>query len=221
MTKRWLPMLALAAACWVSPASAQTAMPYAVAVESSRPLSDDDQAREIMNRYGYCIVTKHLGGVRRALAMPDEAQQTEALRKLATEDCLFNGRLKMSPTLFRGAVYRAMYIRDFGMMSDQTRAIVTPVAGQASVEVDAAPSITFGGCVAKLAPDATRELVISNVATPLEKKAIAALRPVLGDCVPPKQQVRVTVRGLQATLAESLYKRTLALTGRARVAGKN
>ncbi|WP_299421447.1 hypothetical protein [Sphingomonas bacterium] len=208
------------AACCVSPASAQYALPtpYA-AVPSSRPISETDQSREMLNQYGYCIMMQHLGGVQRALALPDDGAIDRALSKLQTDDCLFAGQLRMSPALLRGAIYRAMYLREFGYLSQATRATVVPANGQPGEELDSAPSTTFGGCVAKLSPDATRDLVTADAATPFEDKALAALRPALADCLPPKQQVRLTRWGLQATLAEALYKRTLALTNRAKAVG--
>lgn len=205
-------LLALAV-CWVSPASAQYALPtpYA-AVPSDRPLSDTDKSREMLNQYGYCVMMQHLGGVQRALALPDDAAIERALSKLATDDCLLTGQLRMSPPLLRGAIYRAMYVREFSYLSQAARAAVIPAAGQPGEEVDAAPSITFGGCVAKLASEAARDLVMASPASRSEDQALAALRPALADCLPPKQQVRLTRWGLQATLAEALYRRTVALT---------
>ncbi|THD35192.1 MAG: hypothetical protein E7773_12120 [Sphingomonas sp.] len=219
MTKR-LAVLSALAVCWVSPASAQYALPtpYA-AMPSDRPLSDNDKAREMLNQYGYCVVMQHLGGVQRALALGDDAATDGALRKLATDDCLFAGKLRMSPPLFRGAIYRAMYVREFGYLSQGARAAVIPANGQPGEEVDAAPSITFGGCVAKLAPAAARDLVMATPASRNEDAALATLRPTLADCLPPKQQVRLTRWGLQATVAEALYKRTVALSDKTRAVG--
>jgi hypothetical protein len=220
VTKRRPLALAFVAACWVPPASAQYNLPTPnAAVPPSRPLSETDQSREMLNQYGYCIMAQHFGGVRRALALSDDAAIDSALMKLATDDCLFAGRLKMSPALLRGAIYRAMYLREFNYLSRAMRATVIPGNGQLGEEVDSAPSTTFGGCVAKLAPEATRDLVMANAATPLENNALDALRPALADCLPPKQQMRLTRWGLQATLAEALYKRTVALTDRAKVLG--
>ncbi len=217
MTGR-LVLAAVLAVSGALPASAQYALPpYAAAAPSPRPLSDVDQARDVTNRYGICIVKQHFSLVRRALALPDEDAVTKALVKLATDDCLWAGELRMSPRLLRGAVYRAVYLRDFGYMSAATRAALTPANGQPGEDVGAAPTITFGGCVARLSPDATRELVMADPATPQEDEAIAALRPALADCLPPKQQVRFNKSSLQALLSESLYKRTVALTGKSRV----
>jgi hypothetical protein len=213
--------LAVVAACWVSPASAQYALPTPnAAVAPSRPLSEIDQSREMLNQYGYCIMVQHFSGVRHALALPDDAAVEAALMKFADNDCLFTGQMKMSPALLRGAIYRAMYLREFGYLSQTERAIVIPANGGPGNEVDAAPSTTFGGCVAKLAPDATRDLVISDPATSLEAKALDRLRPALADCLPPKQQFRLSRWALQAELAESLYKRTVVLTVRKAVGAK-
>ncbi len=193
------------ATAWTVPVSAQYT-PYAIAVPSERNLSETDRARDLMNRYGLCVVKQHFGLVRRAIAQTDDAAQTRALAKIAGDDCLSTGRLRMSPLLFRGSVYRALYIRDYALMPRDTLAAL--VATKLS---DDQVSIDFGACVAKLSPDGARALVLSDPATTAEKNAIASLRPSLSDCLPPKAQVRVTMSGLQATLSEALYKRMVAL----------
>ena len=190
---------------WAVPVSAQYT-PYAIAVPSERNLSDIDRARELMNRYGLCVVKQHYGLVQRAIAQTDDAAQTRALAKIAQDDCLSTGTLKMSPPLFRGAVYRALYMRDYALMPRETLSALV-----ATKLTDDQASINFGACVAKLSPDGARALVLSDPATAAEKSAIAALRTSLSDCLPPKAQVRVTMWGLQATLSEALYKRMVAL----------
>ncbi|QDZ07198.1 hypothetical protein FPZ24_06655 [Sphingomonas panacisoli] len=212
--------LALVAACWVLPASGQYNLPTPnAAVPPSRPLSEVDQSREMLNQYGYCVMIQNFGSTRRALALPDDAAVERALMKLTTNDCLFAGQLKMSPALLRGAVYRAMYIHDFSYLSQTMRAAVTPASGQPGEEVDAAPSTMFGGCVAKLAPTATRDFVMASAATPEENKALAGLASALADCLPPKQEMRLSRWGLQATLAEAVYKRTVAQIDKTKALG--
>lgn len=193
------------AIAWTAPVSAQYT-PYAVATPPERNLSDTDRARELMNRYGLCVVKQHFGLVQRAIAQTDDAAQTKALAKIAGDDCLLTGTLRMSPALFRGAVYRALYMRDYALMSRDALAALV-----ATKLEDDRSSINFGACVAKLSPDGTRALVLSDPGTTAEKDAIAALRPSLSDCLPPRAQVRITMSGLQATLSEALYKRMAAL----------
>lgn len=205
MIRRACLVLMTAAACLAAPAVAQTgSVPYAAAAPSDRPLSSIDRARDLMNQYGICIVSQHLGTARRALAEPEGPALNRALAKLATDDCLFSGRLQMSQPLFRGALYRAMYLRDFAFLPQDELAALKAARG------DALP--TFGDCVARLSPDGARALVMASPATRSERDALDTLRPALSDCLPPKQQVRFTLWGLQATLAEALYKRTVALT---------
>lgn len=193
------------ATVWAVPVSAQYT-PYAIAVPSERNISDVDRARDLMNRYGLCVVKQHYGLVQRAIAQTDDAAQTRALAKIAQDDCLSTGTLKMSPLLFRGAVYRALYMRDYALMSRDTLAALV-----ATKLADDQVSINFGACVAKLSPDGARALVVSDPGSTAEKNAIATLRPALSDCLPPKAQVRITMSGLQATLSEALYKRMVAL----------
>lgn len=193
------------AACWAVPAAAQAdTVPLTAAIPSNRPLSPTDRARDLMNQYGICIIRVHLGTARRALAQPDGSAINRALSKLATEDCLVAGRLQISPPLLRGALYRALYLRDFAFMSKDAQVALKTMPGEATPN--------FGDCVARLSPDGARALVMANPDTQGERAAIQTLRQALADCLPPKQQVHFTMWGLQATLSEALYKRTAALT---------
>lgn len=197
-------------ACWAAPAMAQYSLPLpSAAVPSDRPLSATDKARDLMNQYGICVVNEHFGAVKRALSLQDDGAIDKALIKFATDDCLVSGKLTMSEPLFRGAVFRAMYIRDFGTKS---REALEPVNNPKGKAVNAGPAVDFGDCVVRLSPDGARTLVMASPDTPGERDAVQTLRQALADCLPPKQQVRFTLWGLQATLSEALYKRTVALT---------
>ncbi len=193
------------AVCGAVPAAAQAdAVPLTAAIPSDRPLSPTDRARDLMNQYGICIIRVHLGTARRALAQPDGPAIERALSKLATDDCLVAGRLQISHPLFRGALYRALYLRDFATMSKDDLATLRATPGQATPN--------FGDCVVRLSPDGARALVLASPDTQGERAAINMVRQALADCLPPKQQVHFTMWGLQATLSEALYKRTVALT---------
>ena len=170
MVRAALLGIALATA-WTVPAAAQYT-PYAIATPPERNLSADDRARELMNRYGLCVVKQHFGLVQRAITQTDDAAQTKALAKIAGDDCLLTGTLRMSPVLFRGAVYRALYMRDYALMPHDALAALV-----ATKLEDDQSSVNFGACVAKLSPEGARALVLSDRATSAEKDAIATLRP--------------------------------------------
>jgi hypothetical protein len=194
--------------CPAAFASAQV-QPLNPAAPSDRALSPTDEARDMMNRYGVCIAKAHRTDVQRVLSLPEEAID-KALRKLATSDCLIGGRLQMSEPLFRGALYRALYIREFGSKSSESLAVPGLAPESSSAGNNTAPMYIFSNCVVRLSPEHAREFVMAQTATRAEKEAIEALRPALADCLPPKQQVSFTPWGLQASLSEALYKWTVA-----------
>ncbi|MBO9623082.1 MAG: hypothetical protein J7500_10265 [Sphingomonas sp.] len=172
---------------------------------STRDVSAADQARDTMNRYGICVVRMKSVAVKRALSKPSDEAIDAALAKIAISECLGSGELTMSRPLFRGAVYRALYIRDFGQVSQAPAAVAEP-----AVTTSANLLQSFGDCVVVADPDDARALVLATAATQTERSAIARLGPALGSCVAPKNQMRFSRAVLQGVLAEALYKRAAA-----------
>ena len=197
-------IMACAAAFALAPvgAGAQSRVDHSAPV-STRNIAPGAQARDTMNRYAECVVKMRAAAVRRALAQPTYAAANSELAKLAISDCLAGGDLIMEEVLFRGAVYRALYLRDFG------REAALPVGGETLVEADD-PVFIFGDCVSRLDPEQTRAFVVARPATVEESDAVAKLGPSFGRCLAPGDQVRFSKTVLQGALAEALYKRTSA-----------
>ncbi len=91
-----------------------------------------------------------------------------ALAKIATDDCLSDGELTMSRPLFRGAIYRALYLRDFGNMSPESLAAPGSGNDQSGETADAFPMYIFSNCVVRLSADSARAFVMASPATPDE-----------------------------------------------------
>lgn len=195
----WGAAVTMAVALAATPASALqlgSIIRDPAAVPSERDVSASDRARQTMNDYGVCLVKSRAIAVRRALAMP--AGDTDAaLRKLAIADCLSAGELRMPAALMRGAVYRALYLQDFGSKAPAPATSATPTGD---------PLQDFGACVNTVDPVHVRELVMATPATTVERTAIAALAPALGSCVAPGNNVRFSRATLQAVLAEAAYR---------------
>jgi hypothetical protein len=170
---------------------------------STRDISPAEQARDTMNRYAECIVKSRPTAVRRALSQPDQAITGE-LAKIASNDCLQNGELTMNSSLFRGAIFRAVYMRDFGHES------LPEALEQVAMAAPADPLVAFADCVVQLDPEDTRSFVLAEPATPDERGAAANLSASLAGCVAPGDQVGFSKTVLQGALAEALYKRTAA-----------
>lgn len=191
------------AACGLAPASVGAqALPNPAARVSTRDISAGAQARDTMNRYAECIVKLRAAPVRRALSQPTEGAVYAELTKLAQGECLANGQLRMGPGLFRGAIYRALYIRDFGPDGALPASDVTLAAPEQPMQV-------FGNCVASLDPAETRAFVLAKPATPEEDEAVGKLGASFERCLA-GGDVRFSKSVLQGALAEALYKRSAA-----------
>ena len=203
-------ILSLAAACALVPAAAaaQSIISDPAAALSTRDISPAAQARDSMNRYAECIVKTHTTAVRRALSETAPAAVTIALANLADRDCLRDGELQMGTSLFRGALYRALYLRDFG-----TDAALPP--SDLALEPSSNPLLEFGNCVAAFDPAQTQAFVVSKPATTAETEAITKLGASFGRCVAPGNQAQFSRTVLQGALAEALYKRSAAIAARA------
>ncbi|WP_419809514.1 hypothetical protein [Sphingomonas sp.] len=194
----------LVAGVAVPPAFAQTGsiLPDRAA-ETSAHGSDADRAHRTMNDYGVCLVKSRFTAVRRAIASP-EGQVDGALSSLAIDDCLQSGELRMSRTLMRGAVFRALYIHDFGRRPPVAPIIETSVS--TNVPPGDNPLRVFGRCV--LGSDAanTRAFVLAVPATSAERDALRGLAPALARCVAGGQTIRFSRATLQGVLAEAAYR---------------
>jgi hypothetical protein len=178
-------------------------LPDPAARLSTRDISPADQARDTMNRYAECIMKTRPAAVRRALSRPDAVIPVE-LAKIADGDCLMNGELRMNASLFRGAIFRAIYMRDF------SHEPLPSAWGEAAMTASANPLLTFADCVVQLDPNNARSFVLAKPATPDERDAVANLSATLGRCVAPGDQVGFSKTVLQGALAEALYRRTEA-----------
>lgn len=195
----------VAAICLVPgsvPATAQTP-----AHLSMRDIPPAERARDTMGRFAACVVKARPNITREALSKTTMAESTAALSDLVKPECLGEGTLRMDPNILRGALYRALYIREFGEKPVALQQV--PGSGQ-----PAAPDATqpFGDCVVRAAPAQTQMFVVAAPATSEEKRALADLGPALTGCIDPRVQIRFTPAALEAMLAEALYKYAVALS---------
>ena len=204
--------LALALACVPMIAVGQSAvaqtgsiLPDYTARPSERSVSPADQARQTMNDYAVCIVHARVAAVQKALSLANDAKVDEALANLANRECLMRGELRMPRQLLRGAVYRALYLRDFGRSPPAPSASDAAPTGESMFE-------QFGSCVNTADASDVREFVMSVPATKREAAALSALGPALGRCIAPGNQIRFSRAVLQGVLAEAAYRQARAST---------
>jgi hypothetical protein len=179
------------------------------AVLPNRKMSDDDKARQVTNDFARCLVKQNGRKVQSVLERPVSGESFRALKKFVDGECLLiSDELGMPPTILRGALFRALYIRDFGKQAPLAPGVAIDYVSEAGANPQLLQLGTlraFGSCVAKLNPQAARALVLADVASTAEAEALGLVRPALADCL--KDGSLKLSRGvLQGTLAEVLYR---------------
>ncbi len=181
-------------------------------------------ARLTLKEFGMCTVQRRPARALAVIDLPvDTAEASRAIRGLASEDCLADGELRMSQSLLRGAIFEALYLREFGRDAkfnlqkapafDYAAGYSRPLSPQAIQSVGLA---IVGDCVARTAHGAARELIASIPGSALEGSAIAVVARHLPGCVPPRQTFRFSRTIIRSSMAEALYR--LSTTAR-RTAG--
>lgn len=187
----------------------------------NRRISDDDRARQVTNDFAVCVSKVFTKRVEQALSMKDISASYQAMSKIATSDCLGYSVLSLPAQLFRGGLFRALYIRDFGKMAPSEPPVIVDYVSEAGTSQQAhdfASLTAFGSCVAKLNPAASRTFVISRAATAEERDAIDNLRAEMGGCLK-DGSLKLSRAVLQSILAEVLYRE--AGSQRLKVAGEH
>ncbi len=168
---------------------------------SGRDIPASERARDTMNRFAICIVKARPNMVREALAQPFGPARISALNNVVKKECLAGGTLRMDPGILEGALYRALYFRDFGEDHEMAPVAMTvPTSASDSWQ-------TFGDCVVRTDPRNAQAFLLADPATPEEAAALEGVRPALAACISPEQQVGFSPARLQAVLARALYQR--------------
>jgi hypothetical protein len=219
-------ILAFAAACACAPAPAQDVngpVPDAGrAADAARPSPFPDfeeldrapMARNTLQRFGACVAEE---SPLRAAALLNSDFTTRAyqrsLRDLATDNntCLRAGTtrrvgMRMDDLLFAGAVAERLVEQGGEPVNVQlARAAARPPAATFS------PTDAAAQCLVRSLPDDVARLFATDVDSPEEEAAAAALQPILQRCSP-HARIEITSAGLRAILATVAYRATQAAT---------
>lgn len=180
-------------------------------------MSEADRSRVAIMAFGQCVVLSQRSAVERVLALPPFDKATNRkLANLATSDCLRNGEISMPEAIMRGAVYRALYVADFGKA--QPALPPAPIdywqdVGGVSADAAAQEYVglhQFGDCVVRRDPEHSRKFILSTVGSNGENAALAALVPELGPCVSAGSKLTFSKIMLTSALAEALYRESRA-----------
>src|SRR5687768_15432194 len=183
-----------------------------------------DAARVTMEAFAACTVSRSTGRAQALAEVPVDSPRYERLfRNMfdAFDDlCLSGvdgGTLSFSSGLFRGALFQALYERefkrggptDFSAVTDTgyRRLYTTPLSPQART---ALALEQFGECVSRADPAGVQALLRQRPGSSDETGAINALRPKFAACIPRDQTIRFSPSILKGAVAEGLYRLSVA-----------
>jgi hypothetical protein len=182
---------------------------------AAMPSSAD--ARDTMRRLAQCVVSRDKGLVARIIAVPvDSVEGVRAAKRLfdtTDETCLSEGAVDYNATLFRGAVFEALYTRDF-RYNGPTVFPTNIATGYAalytapySIEARQAMALEqFGECVARAEPVEARKLLLALPDSAIEREQFALLAPRFGACVVKGSTVAMSKSIIRGALAEGMYR---------------
>ncbi len=182
-------------------------------------------ARLVLEDFAACLLSRSPGRVSKMLATPldtrEYRQQFSALFESINDECLSGGDLGLSTGLLRGALFQAVYDREFGKKgptsyaSDLDTGYAATFGPNPSPEaISAIAMAQFGECIARADPAGVRQLLIATSASPSEKLAFANVAPRIGACLPQGQQFTLSRASVKGVLAESLYRLSVAASAK-------
>ena len=171
-------------------------------------------ARMTLKEFGTCTVGRSSKAALAVVNLPyGTSAFDKAINRLADVECLSTGTLIIPPYLMRGALFEALYLREFGRSANpdvKSAPSYDYMAGyHRPVEPDAANTIALaivGDCVTRTVPLAAHQLLTRIPGSQLESDSIAVVAKELPGCVPPKQTFRFQRSIIRAAIAEALYR---------------
>jgi hypothetical protein len=179
---------------------------------------DSAHAQRVMSDFARCVVMRNRRGVERFLGIiPGSSDWAAAGSRIATPNCLHNAQLRFQPSIFRGALYEALYRVEYAARPVPELA-TAPEIDYAAADPTSLNEIqrswvalqSFGDCVVRASGSNARSLVVSDAGSPAERNAFAAITPALGPCLPQGVQLAFSRPILRGLVAESLYRLTAA-----------
>jgi hypothetical protein len=188
--------------------------PDPVQIPESPSMSIADRARTAMYRYAECAVDNSRVRVESYLeTFPGSEAAFKAANNLSIDNCLSTGEMRFSESLFRGGVYDVLYRKKF--QKDGPRdlsavpAIDYSVGSDVKVSGDAQSKIALrqiADCTVRKAPDASRALILSAVASNAEANAFGQIAPSMGPCVFEGSKLTFSKSVFRGVIGEALYR---------------
>lgn len=180
-------------------------------------------ARQEVAQFAACLSNRAQGRIQKltTLAVDSSDYRMSAQRLYDTSDevCSVNGSVRYNPVLFTGALYDALYARDFAFSGPTAfpATVVTRYADRyrAPYSKDARRAIAlegFGECVARAEPEQARKLVLAAPGSAAEQQQFTALAPRFQGCVVNGATVEMSKAIVRGAVAEGLYRLSVAAT---------
>ena len=176
--------------------------------------SKEDLARIAMYRYAECVVSNSRVRVELYLeTFPGSKVAQKMANSLSVDDCLSTGELHISEPLFRSGVYDVLYRRKFqkeGPLDFSAVPVIDYAAGSDLESQSDAPSRIalrqIADCTVRKAPETSRVLVLSMVASKAERVAFTQLVPSMAPCVLEGSKLSFSRSTFRGVIGEALYR---------------
>lgn len=208
------PLLAcILGASIISGAAGQRRSGEEITPPSGSDVSAVTRARILVQRFTKCVVEAQTA---RALAYIDAkydrpGEDGKKARRALINDlpCAFDGKMELPVFLFRGEMFRVLYLKE-----DVADRLVEPaidykafvIDPQAPNSVEYLNMMVLAGCVVRSNVGVARAYVVPDPGTAAETEALSALQPLLGSCFPAGASMKVSRPFLTAILSEALYR---------------
>ncbi len=182
------------------------------------------QARRVLAGGVQCLLDQRPSNVRSFLKQFPETKDSErAATYLNKGDCVDGSsggqQMRFGESILRGAIYRAMYIRDFSNSKTDPDLGAAPdytaeSRGQAPAVVkNYVADRRFAECVIKAKPNLARDYVLAEPEGQAEFDALATLQPTIESCTPQNRKAAMTRSTVSGLVSEVLYRMSKSGTG--------
>jgi hypothetical protein len=184
------------------------ALLMATAAVAAPPATNDEAARRALNMMGNCIANQTPWTARAVLAMdyrtPEYQEKLKTLGTGVGGRCLrYRSRLSSSGVLLAGALAEGMLHSQYKKKELPLRIAYDPA--RALIEARSVGE-EMALCTAMKAPQVTADLLQTEPSTPAEDERIAALGPVLGECLQQGAKVEMNKPAIRAMLALAAWR---------------
>ena len=187
-------------------------------VKPHKPIKNPAEAAEaekVLESYAECVAKAGVlrSSVAAYLAIPaGQSPPADLANKVSPSQCLGpGGRMLMATDTFRGALFTALYRREFGKIAPTEFAPATAYESEFEQRYHPLPSKQVaqrfvGDCASAKNLAAAHSFVVARVRSEEEASRLPEIVEALSHCIREGEQVELRRPALKGMLAESLYR---------------